>query len=266
MRAKLFATIALIGIGAAGYTLLPYTPVPGYFNDFTSRVSALAGFGAENIRNRVLPDLEAELSNADLAIGAPVFVRVFNADRDIEVWLKANNRYRLFTRYNFCDADAITHASDGDGNSTGADSATIGNAADLGVYHVTRDDLSPNSPYHLEIALTPLTSGTPEDIEQQAQTGQPALRGNCEGTGGIALENGDIEPVYMLIDTALRAGQAQVPVHVFEKRQNMDDAVTLTEDAFASVPAPGLYDVYAAFERTRIPPEVQKTDGRYQVN
>ncbi|MBL4842725.1 MULTISPECIES: hypothetical protein [Thalassospira] len=266
MRAKLFATIALIGIGAAGYTLLPYTPVPGYFNDFTSRVSSLAGFGAENIRDRVLPDLEAELSNADLAIGAPVFVRVFNADRDVEIWLKANNRYRMFTRYNFCDADAITRASDANSSTTDAATATVGNAAELGVYHVTRDDLSPSSPHHLEIALTPLTSGSPEEMAEQAQTARPALRGNCEGTGGIALENSDIEPVYMLIDTALRAGQAQVPVHVFEKRQNMDDAVTLTEDAFASVPAPGLYDVYAAFERTRIPPEVHKTDGRYQVN
>lgn len=263
MRAKLFATIALIGIGAAGYTLLPYTPVPGYFNDFTSRVSALAGFGAENIRNRVLPDLEAELSNADLSIGAPVFIRVFNADRDIEVWLKADTRYRLFTRYNFCDADAITYATDGETDGSGT---TIGATANLGVYHVTRDDLSPDSPHHLEIALTPLTSGSPEEMAEQAETAQPALRGNCEGTGGIALENDDIEPVYMLIDTALRAGQAQVPVHVFEKRQNMDDAVTLAEDAFASVPAPGLYDVYAAFERTRIPPEVQKTDGRYRVN
>ena len=91
MRAKLFATIALIGIGAAGYTLLPYTPVPGYFNDFTSRVSSLAGFGAENIRDRVLPDLEAELSNADLAIGAPVFVRVFNASDNPELEVRVGD-------------------------------------------------------------------------------------------------------------------------------------------------------------------------------
>ncbi|WP_417813495.1 hypothetical protein [Thalassospira alkalitolerans] len=251
MRAKLFAFITLIGAGAAGYTLLPYTPIPGYFDAFANRVSALAGFGAENIRNRVLPELESQLSSADLAIGTPVFIRVFNAERDLEIWLRGDKRYRLFKRVGFCPPN-------GDKTQTGF--------AGLGVYNITREGLVPNSPHHLEITLTPLTSGAPEDTREQGQTTPPAIYGNCEGSGSIALETSDIEPVFILIDTALRAGQSQVPVHIFEQHQNMDDALTLAEDAFESVPAPGLYDVYTAFERTRIPPEVHKTDGRYRVD
>lgn len=250
MRARTYAIFTVVALGAAGYFALPYTPIPGYVDAFTARVSALTGFGADRIRSRVLPDMEKRLKDANIAIGAPVYLRAFTADHEIEVWLRGDHRYSEIQDATFCK-DAET------GNATFQ-------TPPPGAYTISREDLSPNSPNNVELTLTPL----PEDDAPSPTraTITYSLHGNCANGPGIALKNSDIEQIYLLVDAALRAGQPSVPVHIFEKPYAMDDSGTLSQDTTGKSPAPGLYDVYAAFERTRIPPEIHKTDGRYQVD
>ncbi len=249
MRARTYAIFTVVALGAAGYFALPYTPIPGYVEAFTARVSALTGFGADRIRSRVLPDMEKRLKDANIAVGAPVYLRAFTADHKIEVWLRGDHRYNEIQDAAFCtDADS--------GNATFQ-------TPPPGVYTISRNNLAPNSPKNVELALTPLPD---DDAPSPSQaTTSYSLHGNCADGPGIALKNDDIEQIYLLVDAALRAGQQSVPVHIFEKPHAPDDSMALTEDATGNSPAPGLYDVYAAFERTHMPPEVRKADGRYQV-
>lgn len=251
MRARTYAILTVIALVAAGYFTLPYTPVPAYFHAFTSRVSALTGFGADRIRSRVLPDMEKRLNEAGIAVGAPVYLRVFTADQKLQVWLRGDTRYSEIQDAGFC--------SDQDAGNTAL------RTPPPGVYRIRRDDLSPNSPSHVELNLTPLPDDDAPTTSDVAGAISYSLHGNCSDLAGISLNNDDIEQIYLLVDAALRAGQQSVPVHIFEKPRDMDDSLALTEDATNNGPAPGLYDVYAAFERSRIPPDVSKSDGRYHV-
>ncbi|OSQ39791.1 hypothetical protein [Thalassospira mesophila] len=255
MRARTYAILTIIALGAAGYFALPYTPVPDYVHAFTARVSALTGFGADRIRSRVLPDMEKRLNEAGIAVGAPVYLRVFTADQKLQVWLRGDTRYSEIQDAGFC-------ASDADDTSANATFQT----PPPGVYRIRRDDLSPNSPSHVELNLTPLPDDDAPSTNDAAAAISYSLHGNCSDIAGISLKNDDIEQIYLLVDAALRAGQQSVPVHIFEKPRDMDDSLALTEDATNNSPAPGLYDVYAAFERTRIPPDVSKSNGRYHVD
>jgi murein L,D-transpeptidase YafK len=253
VRARIYAVLFLIILGVAGYFVLPYTPVADYYHAFTSRVSALAGFGSDRIRTRVMLDLQKRLSDAGIAVGAPVFVRAFTGEDSLEVWLRGDDRYYDVMDVAFCTSD------DAKGN-VGAEGVPVG------VYQVSRDTLSANTDNHLEIGLTRLASDDATDARPDERASVPAIVGNCDTQSGIALTNKDIEPVYMLIDAALRAGQSTIPVHIFEKHHQIDDVVELSEDATKTAPAPGLYDVYVAFERSHIPPDVHKSDGRYKVD
>ncbi|MFH1805363.1 MAG: hypothetical protein ABID63_10800 [Pseudomonadota bacterium] len=255
MRMRTYAILILIGAGAASIAALPYTPIPAHYHAFTDRLSALAGFGADRIRARVLPALEQELTEFGLAIGTPVYLRVFTLDKNLEVWLRANNgRYQLFKNLTLCGKDPDTDSTTLPENTGGVP---------VGIYRVSRDGLIPNSPQHLAVELMPLPDNNPETDTAQDQTA--LLQGACANETALALDNTDIEPVWLLVDAALRAGLPNVPVHVFDRHYQNDDVVNLGDDAMDAAPAPGLYDVYAAFERRRIPPEIHKTDGRYQV-
>ncbi|MDP2697590.1 hypothetical protein [Thalassospira sp.] len=254
MRMRTYAILILIGAGAASIAALPYTPIPAHYHAFTDRLSALAGFGADRIRARVLPALEQELTEFGLAIGTPVYLRVFTLEKNLEVWLRANNgRYQLFKNLTLC----------GDDDSAARSLPENAGGVPVGIYRVSRDDLIPNSPHHLAVNLIPLPDSSPDTDNAQDQTA--ILQGACANETALALDNSDIEPVWLLVDAALRAGLPNVPVHVFDQQYQNDDVVDLGDDAMDAAPAPGLYDVYAAFERRRIPPDVHKTGGRYQV-
>jgi murein L,D-transpeptidase YafK len=252
VRARTYAILTVIALGAAGYFALPYSPVPDYLHAFTARVSALTGFGADRIRSRVLPDMEKRLSQAGIAVGAPVYLRVFTAEQKLQVWLRGDTRYNEIQDASFC--------TDTDGDANAAPQMPP-----PGVYRIRRDDLSPNSPSHVELGLNPLPDDDAPTPDDAVAAISYSLHGNCSNLAGISLKNDDIEQIYLLVDTALRAGQQFVPVHVFETAKNMDDSQALTNDAIGNTPAPGLYDVYAAFERTHIPPDVSKSNGRYHV-
>ncbi|WP_157831832.1 hypothetical protein [Thalassospira marina] len=251
MRARTYAILTVVALGAAGYFALPYTPIPDYVHAFTARVSALTGFGADRIRSRVLPDMEKRLNEAGIAVGAPVYLRAFTADKTLQVWLRGDHRYVEIQDAAFC-------ADENQGNAAFQ-------TPPPGVYTISRDDLSPNSPNHVELTLDPLPDDDAPAANTPVDDAAYSLHGNCSDIAGISLKNEDIEQIYLLVDAALRAGQQSVPVHIFEKPRAMDDSLALTEDATGNTPAPGLYDVYAAFERTRIPPDVRKTDGRYHA-
>src|SRR5687768_8022975 len=51
---------------------------------------------------RVRPALEAQLARAGLRWGAPVFLRIFKEESQLEVWVDDGMRFRLFRRYPVC--------------------------------------------------------------------------------------------------------------------------------------------------------------------
>ena len=46
--------------------------------------------------------LEARLSQVGLKLGAPLFVRIFKSEFELEIWLKRDGRFHLFATYPIC--------------------------------------------------------------------------------------------------------------------------------------------------------------------
>ncbi len=201
------------------------------------------------IRERQRPLLTEALAKQDLSFGAPVFIRIFKEEAELELWVQAGERYALFKTYPICNysGDLGPKLKEGDRQSP------------EGIYEVGLEALNPNSRYHLSFNL-----GFPNSYDRaQGRTGSFLMvHGDCLSIGCYAMTDAGIEEIYVLVEAALKAGQKRFSVHAFPFR--MDEA--RMKEAAGSIWLPfwkDLKPIYAAFERRAIPPEVDVHSGHY---
>ncbi|UXI69801.1 L,D-transpeptidase family protein [Tahibacter amnicola] len=202
---------------------------------------------------RVRPRLERDLAAKGLAFAAPVFLRIFKRERELELWVAGKGgRYALFRTYPICTFSGRLgpKTKQGDGQ------------APEGFYRVARGQLNPASAYHLAFNL-----GYPNAYDRaHAYTGDYLMvHGQCVSIGCYAMGDAAIEEIYTLVEAALRGGQPAVEVQAFPFR--LEDAALAAESgsrwqAFWSELKPG----YDAFERHRVPPRVTVQGKRYVVS
>ena len=200
---------------------------------------------------RVRPALETQLARAGLRWGAPVFIRVFKEEDELELWLDDGTRFRLFRRYPICAWSGALGPKlrQGDGQ------------APEGFYRVGRGQLNPHSAYHLSFDL-----GYPNAYDRaHGRTGDYLMvHGRCVSIGCYAMGDAAIEEIYTLVAAALAAGQSAVDVHAFPFRFDLRHEVGWSDDEWAPFWRE-LREGHAAFERTGRPPVVRVVDGRYVV-
>ncbi len=143
--------------------------------------------------------LQREFVRQDLKWGAPVFIRIFKASRELEVWIKDGDRYRLFHTYPVCTwgwGSLGPKLRQGDGQ------------APEGFYFVTPGRMNPYSRYHLAFNL-----GYPNAYDRaHGRTGSALMvHGDCVSIGCYAMTDRGIEEIYTLADAALRGGAAVLP-------------------------------------------------------
>ncbi len=228
----IFALAGAVGVNAAG---LP---------EASSRAASVAA--------RVRPHLEHDLALLNLRYGAPVFVRIFKRERELELWLKnASGAYSLFRTYPIC-----TYSGELGPKQTQGD-----NQAPEGFYAVGLSQMNPNSRFHLAFNL-----GYPNAYDRaHGRTGNFLMvHGNCVSIGCYAMGDAAIEEIYTLADAALQHGQTRFFVHAFPFR--------LEPSALAAETGSPWYKFwselkagYAAFEKKRVPPEITVRGGRYSV-
>jgi murein L,D-transpeptidase YafK len=199
---------------------------------------------------RVQPQLEADLATAGLRFGAPLLIRIFMSEAQLEVWVDDGTRHRLFRTYPICSYSGALGPKVRMGD----------RQAPEGFYSVGRGQLNPASSYHLSFDL-----GYPNAYDRaHRRTGDFLMvHGHCVSIGCYAMGDAQIEEIYTLVDAALRGGQARVEVHAFPFRF---DRSAQTWDghpwaAFWKELAPA----YAAFEQTRRPPTIRVVDGHYLI-
>jgi len=94
--------------------------------------------------SRVRPALENELASAGFRLGSAVFIRIFKASDELEVWLKDGDEFKLFKTYPICTYGGYGLGPKlrwGDGR------------APEGFYFVTPKQLNPSSIFHLSFNL-----------------------------------------------------------------------------------------------------------------
>jgi len=200
--------------------------------------------------NRVEPKLKSELKINNLIYGSEIFIRIFKESKELEVWIKKENKFEQFKVYKICSygTDELgPKIIQGDGK------------APEGFYLVNPKSMNPFSNYHLSFNL-----GYPNEYDRtHKRTGNALMvHGDCVSIGCYAMTNEGIEEIYLLADKALRSGQSSFKVHIFPFRmsdQNMEKYSKSEWFEFWK----NLKEGYDCFEKSHVPPNVYVKNKLY---
>jgi murein L,D-transpeptidase YafK len=205
---------------------------------------------APEVVQRVQPKLAREADRQDLKIGAPVFIRIFKEEKELEVWLQGEDgTFRLFKTYPICafSGDLGPKIIRGDGQ------------APEGFYFVTAERLNPWSTFHLSFDL-----GFPNGFDRaHGRTGSDLMvHGNCVSIGCYAMTDGRIEEIYTIVEAALDNGQRFFRVHAFPFRMTGENMARHSPSPWAGFWR-NLKEGYDHFETDKRPPDADVRDGGY---
>ncbi len=238
-------------------------------SSFRSRIlSALAVFasacvlaGCGGISSPMIPAAEQPLSKETMSMlgrkgmdtGAPMFVRIFKEESELEVWkARDDGRFYHFKTYPICNWS---------GN-VGPKTALGDKQAPEGFYRVSNTQMNPNSQYYLAFNL-----GYPNAYDRSLQRTGDALmvHGKCKSVGCYAMTDALMEEIYTLAREALKGGQESFEVHAFPFR--MTEANMARYQGNPNIPFwKTLKQGYDFFEKYRLPPTVAVCEKRYVVN
>ncbi len=200
---------------------------------------------------RVEASLRAQLGQLGADWGAALYLRIFKASDELEVWVDTGGRHQLLRSWPICTWSGALGPKQREGDGQ----------APEGFYAVGPQQLNPASNYHLSFNL-----GYPNAFDRAHQrTGNYLMvHGNCVSIGCYAMGDAAIEEIYTLVAAALEHGQDRVPVHVFPFR--MDSGWEQQHQDSEWLPFwRELAPAYSAFAQNGRPPRVSVKDRRYVV-
>lgn len=197
----------------------------------------------------VKPHLERELHTHVLKFGFPIFIRIFKESKELEVWIKGQESYKLFRTYEICSFSGKLGPKLKQGDLQ----------APEGFYFVTPKRLNPWSSFHLSFDI-----GYPNAYDRfHNRTGSAiAIHGSCVSIGCYAMTDEKIKEIYALADGALQNGQRFFRVHIFPFRmtkENIEAHKNLKWGGFWQ----NLKVGYDYFEKKKAPPNVVVRQGKY---
>lgn len=196
---------------------------------------------------------EAALIMKDIVPEAPVYIRVFKEESELEVWkARPNGRYALIKTFPVCNW----------GGTLGPKRTRGDSMSPEGFYRVTLGALKPDSKYHLAFNI-----GYPNALDRAlGRTGAYIMvHGDCRSVGCFAMSDKLIEEIYAFVRDALSAGESSVPVHVFPFRMTAANVKRHADNPARGTWGP-LKQAYDDFSETREPPKIGMCSKRYVVN
>ena len=196
-----------------------------------------------------LQDLAGRLSAQGLALGDPVFIRIFKREFELELWLKRGDRFERFATYPICRWSGSLGPKLLEGDSQ----------APEGFYTVDAKALNPNSRFHRSFNL-----GFPNVFDRaHNRTGSFVMvHGGCASIGCFAMTDPVVDEIWRLVTAALKGGQKRFHVHVFPFRMTHDN-MTRRERAPWAPFWRNLKRGHDMFEENQLPPRVAVCDGSY---
>ena len=203
----------------------------------------------EPLDQRAKRSLQYRLDRANLTFGAPLFIRIFKQEAELEVWVKDRASYKLLHTYPICRFSGFLGPKLKEGDKQ----------APEGFYAVTAKQLLPTSRHYRAFNLA-----FPNEYDRaHGRTGSFLMvHGGCTSIGCYAMTDFGIAEIYQLVEKALVSGQKSVPVHAFPFRmtpENMDKYPTHRWSPFWQQLKVG----YDLFQDDRIPPVPKVCNKRY---
>jgi murein L,D-transpeptidase YafK len=247
--------LTALGAGFAAYTFAPIW-IPRFFGDdaLIDYERSQRFFRAESgLPLPGQPDLarfSERLAARQLKKGAPILIRIFKREFELEVWMQRDGAFHLFTAYPIClwSGTLGPKLREGDGQSP------------EGFYTVDASALNPNSRFYRSFNL-----GYPNAFDRaKGRTGSLIMvHGNCRSIGCFAMTDAQIAEIWQLVTAALASGQKRFQVQVYPFR--------MTDAALAEHGNDPNADFWRnlktgndLFEKNGLPPRVSVCGGRYR--
>lgn len=198
-----------------------------------------------------LDDFSARLAAHGVVLGAPVFIRIFKREFELELWMKRDDRFHRFATYPICrwSGELGPKLAQGDGQ------------APEGFYTVDTKALNPNSRWHRSFNL-----GFPNAFDRaHERTGDYLMvHGGCSSIGCYAMTDPVIDEIWRVVTAALKGGQPRFHVHVFPFRMTKENLSLRGHMQWASFWR-DLKRGFDAFEESQLPPRISVCQGRYVI-
>ena len=234
-------------LGAALIALLTLGPVAlAIASDVPSTARSRAAV------DRVQASLSSDLEAAGLRLGSPVFVRILKEEAELEAWVRGDDgRFALFRTWPICTFSGALGPKQAEGDMQ----------APEGFYFVTPGRMNPASTFHLSFDL-----GYPNAFDRShGRTGGFLMvHGSCVSIGCYAMTDPVIEQLWTLMRAAYLRGQPFVRVHVFPFAMTAEALERHSASEWSSFWL-NLAEGWAAFDETRVPPNVRVAQKRYVV-
>ena len=201
------------------------------------------------VKKKVTPELKRLFEEKELKWGAPIFIRAFKEERQLEIWVRKGDSFVLFDSY------FIAGTSGGPGPKLRQGDGQIPE----GFYFVTPRQMNSQSNFHLSFNI-----GYPNKFDRaHARTGDFIMvHGSDVSIGCMAMTNTKIEQIYTLADAALKGGQKFFRIHVFPFK--MTDKAMIQHSGHRWFTFwQNLKTGYEIFEDTKLPPNVTVKDKTY---
>jgi WD40 repeat protein/murein L,D-transpeptidase YafK len=209
-------------------------------------------FAGASLRHTADPSgLDKRLQEKGLKRGNAVFLRIFKADLQVELWMERSGRFELFDIYPICAWSGQLGPKLQEGDSQSPE----------GFYTIGKGQLNPNSHYHRAFNL-----GYPNFFDRaHNRTGANLMvHGGCGSIGCYAMTDAVIDELWLLVTAALNSGQEIIAVHVFPFRMTRERLA-----AFGWHPSAefwrDLKPAYDLFEQKHIPPKISVCNKRYTI-
>ena len=196
-----------------------------------------------------LTQLGSRLSSHGVALGAPIFMRIFKREFELELWMQRDGRFHRFAIYPICRWSGRL----------GPKIKTGDAQAPEGFYTVDAKALNPKSRWHRSFNL-----GFPNAYDRQhGRTGAFLMvHGGCSSIGCYAMTNQVIDEIWSIVTAALDRGQKRFQVEVFPFR--MTDGSLDGRSAGSNLDFwRNLKEGYDLFEREFLPPKVSVCGKKY---
>ncbi|HZV21347.1 MAG TPA: L,D-transpeptidase family protein [Hyphomicrobiales bacterium] len=213
------------------------------------------GLGGDSVppAERQLPAAaQAQLTAKGMRPDAPILIRIFKEESELEVWKLKDGRFQHFKTYPICawSGGLGPKVQQGD------------RQAPEGFYTISRNQLNPHSLYYLSMNI-----GFPNAYDRaNGHTGSALMiHGDCKSAGCYAMTDAYIEEIYILAREAFDAGQTRIHVHAFPFRmtpENMQRHKDTPWDSFWA----RLKEGYDSFQQSGRPPIVKVCSKQYLVN
>lgn len=193
--------------------------------------------------------LDERLKEKSVSIRAPIFIRVYKTESELEVWKEQNGAFVLFATYPICHWSGSLGPKLKDGDKQ----------APEGFYTVARKQLR-----HVGRWPRSLYLNYPNIFDQsQSRTGAHILiHGGCTSVGCFAMTNPVMEEIHRLAAAAIDGGQEHIPIHVLPFRMTKDNWEANDDSPWKDFWL-NLKEGHDLFEKTKLPPKVGVCNGKY---